>query len=130
MTKRFGKNDAIFLLILIVLVAGIGLYNIGLHKRQGAELQIEVKGQLYGCYPLNLDANISVKQNINGVETVTNYVLIENGKATMSEATCPDLLCVYQKDISKEGEMIVCLPNQVVLQVLDDIPQDYDGISQ
>ncbi len=42
---------------------------------------------------------------------------IHDGKADVTEADCPDKLCVHQKAISKTHETIVCLPNKVVVEV-------------
>ena len=36
----------------------------------------------------------------------------------MTDADCPDLLCVHQRAIDKEDETIVCLPNKVVVKVV------------
>ena len=48
----------------------------------------------------------------------TNLLVIKDGKADVTEADCPDKLCVHQKAISKTNETIVCLPNKVVVQVI------------
>ena len=42
----------------------------------------------------------------------------------MTEADCPDHLCMKQKKISKKGGTIVCLPNRVVLEIIDGKPSD------
>ena len=38
----------------------------------------------------------------------------------MISADCPDHLCVKQGKISADGEMIVCLPNKVTVQISDE----------
>ena len=43
---------------------------------------------------------------------------IKDGYVTMTEADCPDHLCMKQKRISKTGGTIVCLPNRVVLEIV------------
>ena len=40
-----------------------------------------------------------------------------NAPAAVQEASCPDHLCIRQGKISREGEMIVCLPNRMIAEV-------------
>ncbi len=61
-------------------------------------------------YPLNKDGVFS----LNGG---TNTLVIENGEAWVSEANCPDKVCMGMGKISKNGEFIACLPNQVIIVV-------------
>lgn len=46
-----------------------------------------------------------------------NILQIQNHTATITEADCPDQICVKQKSISHTGEMIVCLPHKVVVEI-------------
>ena len=48
--------------------------------------------------------------------------------AKMEWADCPDQLCVHQKAISRTGESIICLPNQVVVSVQGSKEGKLDGI--
>ncbi len=43
--------------------------------------------------------------------------MIENGTAYLSDANCPDKLCVHQGKISRTGEVITCLPNKLTVTV-------------
>ncbi len=47
-----------------------------------------------------------------------NIVKIEDGTVTVSEASCPDKICVNHRPISKTGETIVCLPNKLVVEIV------------
>lgn len=53
------------------------------------------------------------------IETEYGYNLIEIGdeKVRVIEADCPDKLDVKQGFISKTGEVIVCLPNRLVIEI-------------
>lgn len=53
------------------------------------------------------------------IETKFGYNLIEigDGKVRVIEADCPDKLDVKQGYISKPGEVIVCLPNRLVIEI-------------
>lgn len=53
------------------------------------------------------------------IKTKFGYNLIEigDGKVRVIEADCPDKLDVKQGYISKPGEVIVCLPNRLVIEI-------------
>ena len=45
----------------------------------------------------------------------------------MEKANCKDLICVKHKPISKNGESIICLPNQVYIEVISDVEKEIDN---
>ena len=47
----------------------------------------------------------------------------------MTEADCPDQLCVHQRAISKQKQTIVCLPNRVVVEVIGGEDAGLDSIT-
>ncbi|NLV75428.1 MAG: NusG domain II-containing protein [Tissierellia bacterium] len=66
------------------------------------------------------------------IKTEFGYNLIEIGdeKVRVIEADCPDQLDVKQGYISKVGEVIVCLPNRLVIEIKGlDEKRDVDYIS-
>jgi hypothetical protein len=126
MSKRFGKNDLIFLLVLLVLSGAAFLFFYVWNGTKGSSVEITVDGSLYAVYNLKTDAVIPISDE-NG--TVTNTLTISGGKAKMTEADCPDKLCMHQNAISLSGENIVCLPNRVVCTVVGDAEEDeFDAI--
>ncbi len=54
------------------------------------------------------------------IETEFGYNLIEIGdeRIRVIEADCPDQIDVKQGYISKTNEMIVCLPNRLVIEII------------
>lgn len=59
-----------------------------------------------------------------------NVILVENNSVRVIEASCPDLLDVKQGAISKNGQTIVCLPNHLVIEVVEESETELDGISR
>ena len=127
MQKRLGKNDLIFLGA--VLAAGVILLAVFFLRRpnEGAYVQITVDGTVCGNYPLSEDAVIEIR-NQDGA--VTNILKIEQGRAKMIEADCPDQLCMHQKAIFLGKENIVCLPNKVVVTVINEEETRLDAVAQ
>ncbi|MBO5371337.1 MAG: NusG domain II-containing protein [Lachnospiraceae bacterium] len=113
MTRRLGKNDRWLLLILAVICIGICIFFYLQRGEAGAVAKVTIAGEVYGTYTLTQDQTIEIK--IDG--KVTNILKIQDGTADVTKASCPDHLCVHQKSISRENETIVCLPNQVVIEI-------------
>lgn len=57
----------------------------------------------------------------NGMyEGDVNIAVIEDGKVYMDRAGCDNQHCVNHQKISRGNEQIVCLPNKVILQIVDN----------
>ena len=88
-------------------------------------IRITVNGEEFGRYSLKKDQVI----NINSTNTVT----IRDGAAAMTGAVCPDHLCMYMQPIDGLYDLIVCLPNMVVVEgiFMDGISTEpeIDGVS-
>ena len=54
--------------------------------------------------------------------------MISNKMASVSDADCPDRLCVRQKAISRKGESIICLPHKLVILIESMEEGDVDAI--
>ncbi len=85
-----------------------------------AAVSVAVGGEPYGTYSLDEDQAVE----ING----TNRLIIKDGSARMEWADCPDQLCVGHRGISRSGESIICLPNQVVISVESSQDSGLDGV--
>ncbi|MBR5479969.1 MAG: NusG domain II-containing protein [Clostridia bacterium] len=44
-------------------------------------------------------------------------VKIKDSRISITDARCPDLVCVKTGEISREGQSIVCVPNKIVITV-------------
>lgn len=109
------KKDLLFG-VGIIIVALVMLLAMQLTRgEEGNQIQITLDGKIYGTYALSKDQTIEVK---NG--DFYNKVRIEDGKAYMKEANCPDGYCEEQGKISGHTQTIVCLPHKLVVEVLDN----------
>lgn len=103
------KRDII--LIASILVVAIAFFLIvELTKEEGAGVVVKVDGVEVAEYSLSKSGTYP----LNGG---TNILLIEDGHAYLSDANCPDKLCVHQGKISRTGEVITCLPNKLTVTV-------------
>jgi hypothetical protein len=118
------KNDLILIGIVIMLGIAIIIF-MNATKSEGSKVVITIDGIVYDT--LELEENTSY--TIKGENGEWNTLEIKDGYANMLDASCPDKLCVSQKDIHFNHETIVCLPNKVVLEVVDGEESNVDMIA-
>ncbi|MBQ7044954.1 MAG: NusG domain II-containing protein [Clostridia bacterium] len=101
------KGDIILFasIIAICLCLVVGMF---VFVPAGKTVIIKQDNRIYGEYPLEKNTEIILEHN-----TIT----IENGKAFVSYADCPDKVCFKNAPINKRGETIICLPNKVIIQI-------------
>ncbi len=107
------KKKDIILIGTILLIALISYLVIHFRSNNTGNIVIvSVSGEIYGKYPLNENRIIDVNENKG-----YNRIVINDGKVYMEEADCPDKYCVSQGKISKTGEIIVCLPHKLSVEI-------------
>ncbi len=112
--KIITKTDIIMLVLLIV--AGvIGFISVKVFMKKGGSVRVSVDGETVKTYSLDDDG----EYHIEGCDGGFNLLVIKDGKAYISEADCPDKLCVKQGKVSKEGETVICLPHKVVIEIVE-----------
>ena len=104
------KKRDIILIASILIVAIAFFLIVELTKEEGAGVTVKVDGVKVAEYSLSKNGTYP----LNGG---TNILVIENGKAYLTDANCPDKLCVHQGKISMTGETITCLPNKLTVSV-------------
>jgi hypothetical protein len=119
------KRTDLILIGIILVLAAAGLFYINANKTSGDKVVIKVSGEFYKELPLNKDTTLEI-QGMGG----TNLLVIKDGYADMTDADCPDKLCVQQSRISKDGESIICLPHQVVVEIESNVTNDVDITAQ
>jgi len=111
------KKRDIGIIIIVLAIALIGIYFTQLKKQPQTEtkLVISAMGEVYKEIPLTKETS-----EVFTVETDLglNKVKIKDGIIKMYEADCPDQICVHNTPIDEVGQMIVCLPNQVIVEVV------------
>ena len=121
-----SRRDAALLVILLA-VGALLFFFFRINRAEGGTAVVRVSGETYGSYDLHTDQEIEI-QGTNGG---TNLLQIRDGKASVIQASCPDLLCVHQGTVSRQGESIICLPNEVVVEISEAMEETaYDVLSE
>ena len=111
---RLRRGDGWLAATVLAVTLALGLY-LWLTPRRGTAVEISVAGEVTETLPLGEDT----RRLIQG-EGGTNLLVIENGKARILEADCPDGICVHHAAISRPGQSILCLPHRVAVTVTGD----------
>ena len=106
--KRLVFDLALIAGILILTAVFYFAFSAG--RDQGGWAVVTVDGEEIARYPLSEDGSFV----LNGG---TNTLVIQDGKAWMSEASCPDKVCIGMGQIQYDGQIIVCLPNRLIVQI-------------
>ena len=91
-------------------------------KEPDAVAVVTVDGTEIARYPLSQIGTFVLNEG-------SNTLVIENGEAWVSEANCPDKLCMGFGKISKNGEIIVCLPNRLIVVIEGGEASGIDAIA-
>lgn len=83
------------------------------NSKEGEFVSVFVGDEWYGMYKIKEDCIVEIEQE----GLITNILVIDDGRAEMKEASCPDQVCVRHKAVEHTGESIVCLPNRVLVSV-------------
>ncbi|WP_352420130.1 NusG domain II-containing protein [Proteiniborus sp.] len=120
-----------YLIVLVLLLSLLGIYFVKYYATDGGNKYVSIQVDGEEIKKISFGANM-VGKTID-IETKFGYNKIEigDGKVRVIEADCPDKLDVKQGWISSQGEVIVCLPNRMVVEIKseDNANDEIDHIS-
>lgn len=128
MKKKINKYDIILIVGIIIINVFLIFYSGGKAIKDNSKIAyIYSNNKLVKEYVLTDD----FKDEIT-IETDNGYnkLHIENGEIWIHDASCPDKLCIYQGKISGDGEIIVCLPNKLLVKIVGKDEKKIDFIAQ
>ena len=146
-TKK-DRLRADILLIAALLALALGFFAVQrLSRKDGALAVVYVNGERTAEYPLAEDTTVTLhaqnavlcdKQEIGpprllnigpGTGIQEHVLVISGGTADVTEASCPDGICVRAKGAQYEGDTIVCLPNKTEIRIEGAASADIDLVS-
>lgn len=116
----------------IILISGVLLVGIiimaiyFLTSDKGSYVSVSVDGRVVATFELDEDLDYDIEGAFGG----TNHLHIEDGKASVTSASCPDHLCMNMGQIFRTNESIVCLPNKVVVMIENGGETEFDVIAK
>ncbi|MCC6345608.1 MAG: NusG domain II-containing protein [Nitrospirales bacterium] len=108
-SRRATFADRMLLLFLLFL----SLYSFFFIRQalpQGAELEIEVSGELRYALPLSTNKTVEVEGPLG-----RTVIEVKEGRARIKDSPCRNRICMHQGWIRSGA--VVCLPNRVMIRV-------------
>ena len=115
------RNDLLLAAVLLLLGGALALF-LWLTRQTGGIVTVQIDGKVVMELPLSEDRSL-----VLGEGEHTNTLVIKDGAARVTEASCPDRICVGHGAIRYAGESIVCLPHRLVITVQGGTANVVDG---
>lgn len=125
--RFFSKGDK-FIIFFVILLAVISyvLFSVFLFGDIAETLEVFADGKLYATYNL-----VSAKEEVVEIKTKygTNLLKINQNGAEMIKASCPDKRDVKMGKITKAGQVLICVPNRVVVKLTSQKKAEVDRVT-
>ncbi len=118
--KKPSNRFWALLLVGVVALSAVAIYFMTRPQKPiGNVAVIYIDGQEYDRIDLGaVDENYTF--TIQGKSGLTNDIEVAPGKIRVSRADCPDQVCVGEGWIEEGFLPIACLPNTLIIQVIDN----------
>jgi len=119
-----SRQDKILLLILCLLAVVVWMAQAFFLEKPAGEGMLELQVSAPQATELNnvswqelLAADGEKTWQIHGAQGILTVKYLHGQGIAVVESSCPDQICVQTGYINKAGQSIVCVPNQVILQL-------------
>ena len=115
MTRKHNNKPLIgdWLVIFFGLVAVIFMFQQFWSFEQASKLKIRQGNQTIGTYDLNQTRQLHIHGALGD-----SLISIAQGKVRFKQSPCNNQYCVHQGWLSRAGQVAICLPNQISLQLI------------
>lgn len=114
------KKD--FILIAVILIAIAALFGYTKFKdanEEAAVVAVYKDNELYKEIQLDEEVEFTIKDREH-----INKVKVHDNGVEVTEANCPDKVCVKTGFITKPSQSIVCIPNKLNIKIIDNNSSD------
>ncbi len=122
--KKITIPDYVFIILLIFsgIFSSFYIYN---NNYDSKKVVVEVSGRLYGVYDLNIDRVIDLIGPHSNVR-----INIEDGYVFVSESGCPQKICKKMGKKNRVNDIIVCIPNHLIIKIDGEKSNKLEFITQ
>lgn len=110
----WNKKDLLFIAA-ILLAAGLAFL---FFRPQPSESLSRAEISVDGKAVMELDLSEDQVLTVDGAGGGYNRIQVRDGAVSVLEASCPDKVCVHTGTVRYPGETIVCLPNRMIVTVI------------
>lgn len=108
------KKADVIVIAAVLAVAGVLCLLLYGTNHNGSYVQVEIEGTVSEVLPLSEDCEKTISTPDGG----ENTLVIRDGAVSITEANCPDKICVHHNAIRRSGESIICLPHRLTVSVV------------
>lgn len=122
--NKIKKADIFVIFLIIISSFLIYIFTNKLQRGNDSsskKVVITVDGKIFKEVELKENTNLDIDVN---TQYGNNEVHIENGEVHMHESDCKDKICMKMGKISLSGDSIICLPNRLMVKIVEDKPSD------
>lgn len=110
----WNKKDLLFIAA-ILLAASLAFF---FFRPQPSESLSRAEISVDGETVMELDLSEDQVLTVDGAGGGYNRIQVRDGAVSVLEASCPDKVCVHTGTVRYPGETIVCLPNRMIVTVI------------
>ena len=125
MLIKFNHKPLIgdWLVIIVSLLAIIFMFQQFWRLEQASKLKIRQGDKVIGTYDLNQTRELQIHGAVGDT-----HISISQGKVRFKQSPCNNQYCVHQGWLSRAGQVAICIPNQISLQLMG-AKSSYDSLN-
>lgn len=112
-----------WLVIIVSLILIVGAFHTLWHSERAAKLRIRQGDAVYATLSLDQERAIDIRGPLGN-----SRIVIHHGQVRFEHSPCTNQYCVHQGWLSRAGQVAICLPNQVSLELLGS-NKPYDSLN-
>ncbi len=121
---HYKKGDFLLLGFLLSVSISVILFT-KLKSKSGDLIYIYTGEKHVEIHKLTVDKEIGVSGKLG-----TTWIHIDSGVVSIQKSPCPYHFCEKSGPISRAGQMLVCVPNQVIVKVVGKASDSLDALTQ
>ncbi len=102
-----------WLVVFAGLIAVIFMFQQFWRFEHASKLKIRQGNQVIGTYDLNQARELQIHGALGD-----SHISINQGKVRFKQSPCNNQYCVHQGWLSRAGQVAICIPNQISLQLM------------
>lgn len=124
--RFFRKGDLLIYLFLITFFLGLGYRGYNMAEIKGSKAEIYVDGKLKYIQKLqDEEKNIFVETELGGID-----VQLKERKVRVTSSNSPKKLIVKQGWISRPGEVLIGIPDKVIVKIIGEGEEELDYVAK
>ena len=92
-------------------------------RQPASQIKIRQANEIVGIFDLNQNRELHIKGAIG-----ESHISIQNGQVRFKQSPCINQYCVHQGWLNRTGQVAICLPNQISLQLIG-AKSTYDSLN-